>query len=111
MYLQVPERLVPVGEGRYRPLVERSFARIIKLDDSWEVTTKDGVRFILGKTSASRLEHDDKIFAWVVESAIDTHGNEIHYLYHKDGNQIYLEEIHYSIYRVRIDYEIRPDYG
>ncbi len=103
------DRLVPIGGDRYRPLLERAYARIIKYDQHWEVTTKNGVRFLLGETPNGRIEHAGKTYAWLVERAIDTYGHEIRYTYRRDGNQLYPEGIRYGLYRIQFEYEIRPD--
>ena len=48
-------------------------------------------------------------YAWLIEKAIDTNGNEITYHYRRDQGQLYLESIVYGIYTITFTHEARPD--
>jgi RHS repeat-associated protein len=113
------EILVPVGDSnggrRYRPKTDTQFwliERSREEEGDWHVRTGDGRMLLFGQTDASREFSDtnsNTIFAWYLEEEQDPAGNKVHYSYRRDGNQLYLEEMRYSIFRVRIKYEARPD--
>lgn len=102
------DELVPVGEGRYRPMTEQSFWHIQREDTHWRVTTQDGTAHVLGGTPNSRIfdpQDQTRIFAWLLERTIDGNGIEINFRYQEDGAQRYLEEIAYSIFKVEFEYD------
>lgn len=107
------EEIVPVGGGRYRYRREEQFRKIEKAGEGWEVRDKGGRRFLLGTNAAARIEETQagvtRIYAWLIEKAIDTNGNEINYSYYRDRGQLCLESITYSIYTITFIYEVRPD--
>lgn len=107
------EEIVPVGNGRFRYRREDHFRRIERIGDGWEVRDRGGRRFILGATAAARIEETKgdvtRVYAWLIERAIDTNGNEINYSYHRDNGQLYLKSITYSIYSISFIHEVRPD--
>jgi RHS repeat-associated protein len=96
------------GAGSYSPVIEGEFNRIqqLKATDSqpyWEVTSKAGVTYRYGFTSASRQDNTTgtpsitTIFKWCLDQIQDTNGNTITYTYFKDQGQIYLQEIDYTV--------------
>lgn len=105
--------LEPMGAGRYRPRVDESFRRIMRLADGWEVTTPDGTRRLLGVSADARVFAPDvgsaEPLVWLLEEEIDTTGNRIQYGYLRDGGHLYLQRIEYAVYRVALIYEPRPD--
>ena len=103
------ELLVPVGGGRYRPRSDNKFWDIRRTDDGWTIRTKEGRTFRLGINAATRIEDSGRIFAWMCEEEIDQAGNVIHYSYTRDANHLYLSQIAWSIYELRLIYEQRPD--
>jgi len=121
--------------------VEGSFERIVRKGDRpgnywWEVTDKQGTRFIYGRSEVARL-HDSappqNVFRWFLEQIVDTHGNRVDFSYFTDSGsgtasssgssgepwvQVYLEAIDYTAgkgvepyYRVELAYDDgdRPD--
>ena len=116
-FLYGGETLVDVGGGRFRQQVENSFSRIRRVegvaDQGWEVTSKDGTVTLLGSTPASRITGEvdgvDHTFAWLIDSARDTSGNEIRYSYQRDGGGLYLERVTYAAFEVRFTYGARHD--
>jgi hypothetical protein len=111
------EELVPIPDGTFRLKNEGLFARFRRLGgDSWEMTAKNGVRFLFGQSVAARLANPEGTFRWYLEEVIDVNGNLIRYQYlPPDGGQVYLQEIRYNISSdtvfnsVEWNYEDRPD--
>lgn len=103
------EVLVPVGGNRYRPHTETKFWDIERLDDSWRIRAGDGRTLFFGRDAASREQEGARVFAWYLDEERDAAGNSIVYRYMRDGNRLYLSEVSYSIFRVRIVHESRPD--
>ena len=100
--------LVPVGGGRYRPEADNVFWDIRRVGDGWRIRRGDGSSVRLGSSAASREAVDGRVFAWYIDEERDSAGNTVQYSYHRDGNRLYLEEVRYSIFRFRIEYETRP---
>lgn len=100
--------LVLVGNGRYRPESDNLFWDIRRQGDGWHVRRGDGSSMILGVSAETREEIDGRVFAWYLEEETDSVGNTVHYSYRRDGNRLYLEEVSYSIFKLRINYENRP---
>ena len=96
--------LVNVGGGQYQAKYESAFRRIRKLSATdgrpyWEVTTKDGTRYLYGQTAPTRQDdpgQPNSIFRWCVDYVQDTNGNYIQYSYTKDLGEIYPAEIDYT---------------
>src|SRR6187402_1738070 len=103
------DTLIPVGGNKYRPKTDNKFWQIEKLGQGWKILHGNGKTWLLGQTDASREVEGTKIFAWYLDEEIDQAGNSIKYKYKRDGNKLYLEEIEYSIFKVKIGYEDRPD--
>lgn len=116
-YLYGGETLVEMSDGHFRQQVENSFSRIRRVDgpvdQGWEITSKDGTVTLLGSTPASRVVGDvdgvERTFAWLIDRMRDTSGNEIRYIYRRDGDQLYLERVTYAAFEIRFDYEPRHD--
>ena len=103
------EILVPVGGARYRAQTETRFWHIQRLAQGWRVRTGDGRTLFFGRSDESREMHDGRVFAWALDEEQDAAGNSIHYRYLRDGNRLYLQEVAYSIFRLELAYEPRPD--
>lgn len=105
--------LIAVGGDIYQPEVEIEFNRIKKLAQGWEVKTKTGLTMLLGVSDNSRqnvmIGGQEKILKWSLEELRDANGNSIHYHYTKDGGQLYLEKVTYSIYEILFSYQNRQD--
>jgi len=126
-YLLDGEQLTPVAHrGELQPRtadkvfhtrVEGQFRRIIRHGDRpdnywWEVTDKNGVRFIYGgdpdggRMDAEAVLADPQkgnIFKWALREVRDTNGNTIRYSFARaadggtaEGSQFYLNEIRYT---------------
>jgi RHS repeat-associated protein len=128
-YLMDGEQLAPSGEpGRFVRRAEGSFERILRkgtgpADYSWEVTDKDGTRYLYGQTAQTRLRDpgNGNAFRWYLERVVDLHGNTVDYSYFTDAGsngepwvEVYPQAVSYSggFYQVRFvldDGEQRPD--
>ncbi|HNR90507.1 MAG TPA: SpvB/TcaC N-terminal domain-containing protein, partial [Spirochaetota bacterium] len=112
-YLLEGASIVPIGNNQYRQRTEGPFKRILRRGDAptnfyWEVTDKNGTRFIYGQSAGSRLAASDggNIFQWCLERVVDTNGNTIVYDYDADNSslhglpwrQLYLSRISYTGY-------------
>ncbi|HNV46196.1 MAG TPA: SpvB/TcaC N-terminal domain-containing protein, partial [Spirochaetota bacterium] len=110
-YLLEGASIVPIGGNQYRQRTEGPFKRIMRRGDGpatyyWEVTDKNGTRFIYGQSAGSRLaSRNGNIFQWCLERVVDTNGNTIDYNYEIDNLggggseqsvQIYLNRIAYT---------------
>ncbi|HSF43824.1 MAG TPA: SpvB/TcaC N-terminal domain-containing protein [Thermoanaerobaculia bacterium] len=126
-YFLSGEQLAPVAdpaqpvarqsERSFVRRVEGAFERIVRHgsrpdDFWWEVTDKDGVRYQYGRTSQARLADPatpHNTFRWLLERAVDLHGNTVDYAYTTDsGND---GEPWVEIYPARIDYTGRNGAG
>ena len=101
--------LVHVGNGRYRPCSDTQFWDIRWEGEGWVIRTKEGRRYTLGSSAASRIAQDGRVFAWLLDTETDVAGNEIRYTYMRHGNQLYLHQVSWSIYSLSFVYEERPD--
>ena len=97
--------LVNIGNGEYHAKIEGGFSRIKKLtatdgQPSWEITEKNGTRYLFGTTSASRLNNyasdPTQIFSWQLDRVEDLNGNYMNIFYLKDEGQVYLDRIEYT---------------
>ena len=97
------EKLVRLNNGDYRFENESSFMRLRRIAASdapnqvyWEAHTPDGMRYLFGETAQARVTNERGIFRWELERMIDTHGNEMRYIYLHDGGHAYPQEIRYN---------------
>jgi RHS repeat-associated protein len=90
------DRTAPAPRTRDRFFTQRTegeFLRIVRRGSSpdsyfWEVTDKEGTRWIYGQSAAARLQDvhpPHNIFRWHLERVIDLHGNTVEYSYAADG--------------------------
>src|SRR6266545_210608 len=103
------ELLVPVGGGRHRPQADTRCWHTERFGEGWRIRTGDGRTLLLGQSAASREADGERVFAWHLDEERDAAGNTIEYVYRRDGGQLYLEEVRYSIFSLRVGYEPRPD--
>jgi len=96
--------LTNIGSGEYRAKIEGGFSRVRKLTASdgqpyWEITEKNGTRYLFGQTAASRMADPadaGKIFKWCLDRVEDTNGNYLTVTYWSDQGQGYLDHIDYT---------------
>jgi len=112
-YLIDGEQLAATSSpGTFVRRSEGTFDRIVRqgsgpADYSWEVTDKDGNRFLYGQSAQARLRdgQSGNIFRWYLEREIDLHGNTVDYFYVTDqGGGGADGEPWTQIYPARIDY-------
>ncbi len=110
------KELVPFENNMFRLKLEGAFMRFQKTSNGWVGWSKNGVRHQFGMTDGTRIADAAKgIFAWMIETSRDPHGNEIRYVYTKDRGACYLSEIRYGEINgggartISLTYEDRPD--
>lgn len=112
VFLDGPTELRLMGDGRFHPLRESGFSRYERIGEHWQITERDGTRFLLGVSAAARIadpDHPERIQSWLLERQEDVHGNAINYVYETHDGYQYLAEIRYARFIVRLVYEARPD--
>ena len=101
------EEFVPVtqaGVTDYFAENENSFIRYRRIGDHWEAQTPDGTRMIYGESAEARIvdpEVPARVFRWLLEKSIDTHGNEVRFTYASGtspaaNSQKYLRRVSYG---------------
>ncbi|MFA6131115.1 MAG: SpvB/TcaC N-terminal domain-containing protein, partial [Patescibacteria group bacterium] len=100
-YLSLEDISLSSGEyGTYGVDVEGNFYEIeFHSNDSWTVTTKEGVVMTFGSSATARIDNPDdstQIYAWYLEEVRDLNDNYIGYSYYKDDAAVYPEEIIYT---------------
>jgi RHS repeat-associated protein len=104
--------LVPMPDGGWRPEVDTLGWRIRRHGDGWEITDRDGVRYLLGLTVDGQVRlPGNRVASWLLESGTDTAGNTIAYAYRgaAPGADRLLAEVAWGTYQLRFGYEPRPD--
>jgi RHS repeat-associated protein len=112
VFLDSGTELRRMADGRFHPLRETTFSRYERVGDLWQITERDGSRYLLGITAAARVadpDHPDRIQSWLLERQEDVHGNALEFDYETHDGFPYLSEIRYARFRVRLTYEARPD--
>jgi RHS repeat-associated protein len=117
----------PDANGRFRLRVEGSFNRIRRLGSdptsySWEVTDKNGTKFIYGHSPDGCLSDPSpnrpaNIFRWQLQRIEDVHGNRMEVSYFKDQGsngeawvQLYPERIDYTSSTLGLDAPYHVDF-
>ena len=91
------EKLASIFSQEYRLENEKDFLRFRRLPaGGWEAHRPNGTRLLFGETSAAHVQNSYGVFRWHLEHEVDTHGNEIRYLYSSNGGYVYLLEIRYN---------------
>ncbi|MCP4682438.1 MAG: hypothetical protein GY864_08905, partial [Desulfobacterales bacterium] len=88
------------GKEAYRSRIEGSFSKYYynPSNNSWEVITKNGIRYYYGSRSDtnSKQTNTHGTFKWCLDWVEDPNGNYMTVAYTKDQGQIYLYEIEYT---------------
>jgi RHS repeat-associated protein len=96
-FLRGDDKLVDIGGGEYRAKIEGAFDRYLFVDGRFEVTDRDGVKWVYGSTTASRaLVPQNRTFAWYLDYVEDPLGNFMRLTYTKDQGTLYLSTIEYT---------------
>ena len=107
------EEVVAMPDGSYRAIKETRFNRIEPTGSGFVVRDRSGRTFELGLSATGREENivpgKTMTSAWVLEKAIDTHGNAINYQWFRDQGRLYLRSILYGPYEIRFHYSARED--
>ncbi len=92
--------LVYKGDNIYETKLEGIFSRYYHTPDNpasgWVVTTKEGMKYYYGTSSASRQSSSGNIFKWRLDKVEDTNGNFMKVYYTKDSGEVYLDRIEYT---------------
>lgn len=117
-YTMAGEQLAATSSaGVFVRRTEGSFDRIVRKGSGpatywWEVTDKDGTRFVYGQSAQARLSdpRNGNVFRWYLEQEIDLHGNRVDYFYVTDRNgPDYVGEPWSEVYPERIEYTAGPN--
>ncbi len=107
-------RLVDVGGGLFRLRDEGPLVRLVQDGAGFRADRPDGTKLFLGSSAASRVADGARTFRWLVERAVDVHGDEARYEYAEDLGQRYPTRV--SWFRdgrlqaeARLRWEGRPD--
>jgi RHS repeat-associated protein len=103
------DALIDVGGGRFRPQADTQCWDIRREGQGWRIRTRDGRHYLLGASADARVADGERVWAWLCEQEIDPAGNVIQYAYLRDGGQLYLRAVTWSIYTLQLEYEPRPD--
>lgn len=111
------EDLVQLSDGSFRFRIEGAFVRGRQLPSGgWEFRARSGIRYQFGASADATIASGTRVFAWLLTHEIDTHGNEISFLYSRDSaGHPYLSEVRYNDFSsavvnvVSFQYEGRPD--
>ena len=80
-------------------------SKIIKLETSWKVFTKDGLIYEYGNTIDS---NDGDVF-YKVNKISDRYNNDINFIYSNENDERYIQQISYSNNTIDFIYEDRLD--
>lgn len=86
---------LPRAQGSYS-LIEQWIAQS-NGESWWKVTSRDNVTFKYGKNASARISDPDngtRIFEWLIEEAIDSKGNKIHYQYKPENRENVLNQVY-----------------
>ncbi|MEV6230146.1 toxin TcdB middle/N-terminal domain-containing protein [Saccharopolyspora shandongensis] len=110
--------LVELPGGTWRPREDLLFARITRPDGpggGWVQRDPSGTVRRFGSGPDSRISDPDdpgRVLAWAIDAEVDSCGNHTTFRWNRDGNNLYLAEVRWSVYRLALGYEPRPDvYG
>ena len=86
------------GSGCFSAKIEEGFSKYYRnpTTGGWEVTAKDGRRYLYGTTSDSRQENSFGVFKWCLDKVEDSNGNFMTVSYVKDQGEVYLDRIEYT---------------
>ena len=90
--------MVKLTNGTYRAEDEGLFMKFENLGtNGWQVTDKSGTKYLMGRTSASRVESGTQVFQWCLDKVIDVNGNTMEMVYEKSNTVVAtLQEIKYT---------------
>ncbi len=90
--------MVKLPDGTYRAEDEGLFMKFENLGtNGWQVTDKSGTKYLLGRTSSSRIENGLQVFRWCLDKVIDPNGNTMTLAYEKSNTVVTtVQEIRYT---------------
>jgi RHS repeat-associated protein len=107
------QRLVPCDDGSQVLAIGSTLQRIVRAGDGWSSRTLNLVELHFGTSEAERVEAEVdgrlRTQRWAISKSVHAGGREIRYEYLRDGAQLYLKTIRWSVLRLELQYEDRPD--
>jgi RHS repeat-associated protein len=103
------ETLVPLGGGRYVPYIQQAHQPFAYDGDHWTSTAPDLTEMRFGVSSASRIAGPAGVIRWLLDRVTFPGGREVTFAYDADGAQRYLRRVSWSVFRLELLYETRPD--
>lgn len=113
LVLEGAGNMIETSDGVYSIETDPYGWKIERLSDGFKLTDKNGVHYHLGTTEQSRIfkveNNRIKIFKWLLEEIEDPLGYKVSFKYLRDGENLYIKKIDYSIYAIEFNYEKRED--
>lgn len=107
------ESLLHIGDNQYTPAVQPAY-QVFTFDGAqWTSETPNLIKMQFGSSDNSRIfgEVDSIPFIarWLLDRILFPNGLEVHFDYGVDGTQRYLQRISWSVFKLELEYELRPD--
>lgn len=112
LLLEGAGELLALPDGAYRLEVEGGAWQVTAHEQGFRLTDRLGRYYFLGISPEARLADPsapDRTFAWHLERIEDALGNKVTFHWQREGAQLYLAAVAYSIYEARLHYGPRPD--
>jgi RHS repeat-associated protein len=107
------QRLVRCEDGSHVLAASDKLQRFTLGPDGWRSRTLTLVELRFGESASTRVEAEvdgiTRTQRWFIERSLHPGGREIRYEYLRDGAQVYLKAVRWSVLRVELIYETRPD--
>ena len=113
LVLEGAGKMLEISEGVFRVETDPYGWRIERCGSGFMLTDQNGVKYKLGTTEQSRLFKENnnrtETFRWLLEETEDSLGYKAVFEYIRDGGNLYIKKISYSIYSIEFNYEKRND--
>jgi RHS repeat-associated protein len=99
-------------DGSYRLQVDAGAWQVEACGEGFRLIDRRGLYYFLGTTPGGRLfpfDRPQEVCAWHLERIEDALGNAVDFVWQRDGDQLYLARIGYSLYEIVFRYAARPD--
>ena len=107
------QRLVRCDDGSHVVAASDKLQRFVLGPGGWRSRTLTLVELRFGETADTRVEAEvdgvTRTQRWFLERSLHPGDREITYEYLRDGGQLYLKTIRWSVLRAELLYETRPD--
>lgn len=113
LILEGAGKMLEISKGIFRVETDPYGWRIERCGSGFMLTDQNRVKYKHGTTEQSRFfkENDNRTetFRWLLEETEDPLGYKAVFEYIRDGGNLYIKKISYSIYSVEFNYEKRND--